>query len=437
MTINDVIVIGAGPSGLAAAYRLHQAGMTVRVLEKAGRIGGKMSTATVDGFILDQGALLLPTTYRALFALAEEAGLGDQIVPGGFILGEMRDGSVHDLDGEHLLSSVLRSKLLSTSCKLEALKLLPDVIRARKANFQHMPECGRYDFQTIAEWVEGKFSDELKNYLIGAVMRGIFATRLETASRVDFLAILNLFGGARLVGFRDGMQSYADKLAEPLEVQCNAEVQSVEEDADGVTVVWRDGNDEHTERTGGCVIALPAVTTRAVYSGLDGWRQYYLQRVRHGKSMVLSIALKRAPQTLSSTYILIPESEHPFIAGIMLDHNKLEGRAPPGKGLLSVTVMDFWCEENWQRSDAELEEELISAVLSLLPDIKNDIEFVRFHRWFLEYNQVGHYRELAEFRALCNRDRRVQLAGDFHSMGGLNPATIAGLNAADRMLAIS
>ena len=43
-TIIDVVVIGAGLSGLQAALDLHQAGRTVVVLEARNRIGGKTST---------------------------------------------------------------------------------------------------------------------------------------------------------------------------------------------------------------------------------------------------------------------------------------------------------------------------------------------------------------------------------------------------------
>lgn len=54
----DVVVIGAGPAGLAAACRLSAAGLTVTVLEAADRLGGRMATAHRDGFRLDRGSWL-------------------------------------------------------------------------------------------------------------------------------------------------------------------------------------------------------------------------------------------------------------------------------------------------------------------------------------------------------------------------------------------
>ncbi|MCF6525821.1 FAD-dependent oxidoreductase [Streptomyces sp. JJ36] len=55
----DVVVVGAGPAGLAAAHRLTRAGLAVTVLEAAPRVGGRMATDRVDGYRLDRGAGLL------------------------------------------------------------------------------------------------------------------------------------------------------------------------------------------------------------------------------------------------------------------------------------------------------------------------------------------------------------------------------------------
>ncbi|MET9776001.1 NAD(P)/FAD-dependent oxidoreductase [Streptomyces sp. NPDC006367] len=62
----DVVVVGAGIAGLAAAHRLASAGVTTTVLEAAHGVGGRMATEKVDGFRLDRIGQLLSTAHPEL-----------------------------------------------------------------------------------------------------------------------------------------------------------------------------------------------------------------------------------------------------------------------------------------------------------------------------------------------------------------------------------
>ena len=59
----DVVIVGAGLAGLAAASALQQAGRSVRVVEASDGIGGRVRTDEVDGFLLDRGFQVLLTAY--------------------------------------------------------------------------------------------------------------------------------------------------------------------------------------------------------------------------------------------------------------------------------------------------------------------------------------------------------------------------------------
>ncbi len=64
-----VVIIGAGPGGLATALLLAQAGLRVTVLERQPRVGGRTATLEADGFRFDLGPtfFLYPQVLQAIF----------------------------------------------------------------------------------------------------------------------------------------------------------------------------------------------------------------------------------------------------------------------------------------------------------------------------------------------------------------------------------
>lgn len=59
-----VVIIGAGVAGLVAAQHLEAAGVRPLVIEATDRVGGRIKTDQVDGFLLDHGFQVLLTEYR-------------------------------------------------------------------------------------------------------------------------------------------------------------------------------------------------------------------------------------------------------------------------------------------------------------------------------------------------------------------------------------
>ncbi|UUU21472.1 NAD(P)/FAD-dependent oxidoreductase [Streptomyces sp. DSM 40750] len=99
----DVIVVGAGVAGLAAAGHLSRAGLTTTVLEAAPAVGGRMSSEKIDGFRLDRTAPLLSTSYPELRRTPPLAGLPLRAFAPGVLL--HADGRHHRAGATPVLRS--------------------------------------------------------------------------------------------------------------------------------------------------------------------------------------------------------------------------------------------------------------------------------------------------------------------------------------------
>lgn len=71
----DVVIIGAGASGLTAATRLRNAGLSVAVLEARDRVGGRLWTNNIDGAMLEIGGQWVSPDQDALIETLAELGL--------------------------------------------------------------------------------------------------------------------------------------------------------------------------------------------------------------------------------------------------------------------------------------------------------------------------------------------------------------------------
>src|SRR5262245_7803250 len=69
--MDKVVVIGAGPGGLAAALLLARGGVQVHVIERLPRVGGRCSAIEADGFRFDLGPtfFLYPRVLERIFSL--------------------------------------------------------------------------------------------------------------------------------------------------------------------------------------------------------------------------------------------------------------------------------------------------------------------------------------------------------------------------------
>ena len=79
----EVVVIGAGISGLTAAYLLRASGRDVVVFDQGDVPGGRMRSERIDGFLMEYGANSIMTPAPAAEMLVAQLGLDPEKVTRG------------------------------------------------------------------------------------------------------------------------------------------------------------------------------------------------------------------------------------------------------------------------------------------------------------------------------------------------------------------
>jgi len=107
MAKTDVVVVGAGVSGLAFAWKAAQAGKKVTVLEREPRIGGCFhSYRKPDGFWFEMGAHTCYNSYGGFLDIAVSTGVTPKIRergPARAVFGLLRGGEYHWLTPPKIL----------------------------------------------------------------------------------------------------------------------------------------------------------------------------------------------------------------------------------------------------------------------------------------------------------------------------------------------
>lgn len=209
----DVVIVGGGLAGLAAARRLHRAGVSWRLLEASGRLGGRVSTDPVDGFLLDRGFQVLNTAYPRLGTLLDvnQLGLG-YLVPGVLV----RRG-----DTLTRLVNPLREPAGASGTMLAGVGSLLDRLRfgALAAGFATLPARRLLEApETTTETAlrRAGLSDPIIEELLRPFLSGVFIDRqLETSSHV-LAMVLRSFVRGRIGLPAEGMTALPYAIAAPL-----------------------------------------------------------------------------------------------------------------------------------------------------------------------------------------------------------------------------
>jgi phytoene dehydrogenase-like protein len=231
----EVVVVGAGLAGLAAARALQAAGHRPLVLEASDGIGGRVRTDVVDGFRLDRGFQILLTAYPEVQSQLDLASLHlARFSPGSRVVIDGRLCTVADpFRAPAALPATVFAPVGSLADKLRIARLRADVTRTPAARL-----LTRAETTTLERLQRAGFSERMIERFFRPLFAGIqLDASLATSSRLFDVYFRSLALGDAAVPAA-GMGAIPADLAGRLHPGCihlHARVGAV--DADGVTLV--------------------------------------------------------------------------------------------------------------------------------------------------------------------------------------------------------
>ncbi len=292
----DVVVIGAGASGLAAGKALMAAGIDFLVLEARDRVGGRTYSHTLtNGVTIDLGGQWVAPTQTRVLTLAQELGLhvfpsyddGDRII--------LQEGKADRLADEAAsVDAEVAADIIQVRSKIEALAASIPL----DAPWTH-PQAETLDRLTYAGWLDQNMTTEGGRWRMKFLGPSVFSV---DACELSMLHVAFYFGAAGGMGlltatrgggqdsrFAEGMQSLSIGMARALgdRVLLNQVVSRIQQDVEGVRVQ----TDDLEVRAKYVIVALPpALAGRLRYTpALTAARDLLTQRMPMGTAIKMML----------------------------------------------------------------------------------------------------------------------------------------------------
>jgi protoporphyrinogen/coproporphyrinogen III oxidase len=173
----SVAIIGAGISGLAAAFLLRNTGLTVTVLEGSPRLGGKLAVSEVAGVPVDSGAEALLARRPEGTGLIADLGLSAALeVPGTTSAGIWTRGGVRPLPRRQFMGVPADFDELAATGIVSA----PGMARARQD--RTLPARELDGDESVTSRVGGRLGAEVVDRLVEPLLGGVYAGRCDDLS---------------------------------------------------------------------------------------------------------------------------------------------------------------------------------------------------------------------------------------------------------------
>ncbi len=434
------VVVGAGVSGLVAAWRLRQRGTSVVVLEGADRIGGQVFTADVTGMPVDLGAEAVHLAAPGVTALLAELDLADTLVrsaPGGTWIGTGR--GLRRLPagvgpyGPTQLGPVVRSGILGPAGLARA---------AAEPWLARRP--GPDEDQSVRSFVAGRFGGQVADRLVDPLLGGLHSgdiSRLSLFAATPALAevarqrrSLTLSRAARrareggsaaaFATWPRGLRTLPERIAAlaGVDIRLGCTVDALRRNGERYAVHLT--GDRPALPADAVVLAVPSRAAVPLLRDLSADAAAALQGQRFATVATVAAAFPRAAAArcpaLRGTGILLPSSSPRVLKAATFFGTKWPHLTDAHRYLLRMSAGRVGSSVVDELTD----EQLVAALLGDLRELTGlaaDPAAVRVQRWpqGLGQLEVGHSDRMAAARRALARRPGVALAGGSYDGIGL------------------
>lgn len=445
----DVVVIGAGLAGLAAAWRLQAEGHDVSLLEQSDRAGGRVGVDARGDVLLDRTLETVHTGDRHLLEWIRSLGLADAMLPlRPMQITQVRGGISTPIDPQSMggVSAISGVRLRDAARLLRWSRLM-----ARYAPLLDptAPErAAALDFRSVADFARLYFGPSVYERWVAPEVADVFGGDGTELSRVTALLIWRARATGRSRSAHHGvlrrpLSEVVDRAAEQLAIRFGVEATRVDEASSGgfrVTCAASAGGRGELDADA-VVVATSAATAGALIARLaTPPERDHLASVSVRDEIVLSLSLSTPPSGMPQR-VRVPRAEDQPIASLLLEPGLAGGRAPRDGGTAVLRATDRFARANAATPDDVVGKGLRAGLERLFPSVAASIQHAVLHRRPVSrpFFDVGAYRALDRFRAVqADRralGRRLYFAGD-HLIGPTaEGSVVSGLRAASDLLA--
>lgn len=256
----DVVVIGAGLSGLTAARELAKEGLEPLVLEARERPGGRTHAVEVEGVTLDLGGEWVDEAHSSIRDLISEVGL--ELVPTGTGKKKARWHVAGKTSDEMPLSD----RDASVYGRMEDALIEASSGRNPETYHKHVPE----DDVSVAGWLRREGMSEAGIHAVGTLVSSCGSTvpmgRMSFFSYANKVASRGGPGKGNEYRVAGGAGSVAKKVADELgeRVRYSSPVVEVRQDERGVAVRYLSEDGPGEARAREVIMAIPFTCYRGI-----------------------------------------------------------------------------------------------------------------------------------------------------------------------------